>query len=332
MTSPSKDFFKLAKKGAPLPPPNAISHDALFAKSQVHAKRSIEAKELGRETDCQLWAATALELLAKAQLAGIHSCLAVEADKGNLNSLLEACGISTGSVVKAIGAADAYARLKHTVPNFTTPVFTECKKLADRRNAELHSGEAACASMPYQAWEGDFWNAADLILKSMGMDLQEWLGADAKAPKALLKAHHQAEAKAAKQRVKHHATEFKSTPDGKLGREKFELLVEKTRKQPIDLSVFHYLYAEYWHYKCPSCKTYGAVAGDETWEQEADDQSSADYGYQILERGYSPSEFHCPTCKLSLVGDDAVRAAGIDDEMIQEREVEISYEPEYGND
>lgn len=328
--STNKDFFKISKKGKKLPPPTALSHDALLAKSRLLAKRSVEAKQAGQDTDCQLWAAAALELLAKAQLAGIHPSLIVEAE--NNNSLLEANGISTGTAVRTIGAAVAYTRLKHTVPHFSTPVFEECKKLAERRNAELHSGDAAFAAMPYDAWEGDFWNAVDLILSSMDMGLQEWLGADAKTPKAMLKAYRQADAKAAKQRVRNHASEFKKTEPGKLGKEKFALFVSDTEKRPVSVKEFHYLYSHYWHHECPSCKTVGAVAGDEDWEEPADDQSSAEHGYQIIERGYLPSEFHCPTCGLSLVGDTAVNAAGITDGVVEVEEEEITYEPEYGND
>ena len=298
MSSSVKDIFKLSKKGKRLSVPNAISHEALLAKSKLHAKRSLEAKVAGSETECQLWAASALELLAKAQLAGIHPSLVVEAD--NTNSMLEASGISTGTPIKTIGAAVAYARLKHTVSHFSTPVHDECRRLADRRNAEIHSGDAACAAMPYEAWEGDFWNASDLILSSMDMDLREWLGADSKSPNSLLKEYRLAEKSMALQRVKHHATLFKSTQKGKIGREKFKELVEETLRMNPDLSHFHYLYVKYWHYPCPSCKTYGMAAGDESWEGKADDQSGADYGYVIIERAYTPSEFFCPTCKLSL--------------------------------
>lgn len=327
---PNKDFFKISRRGKKLPPPTALSHDALLAKSKLMAKRSVEAKEAGQDTDCQLWAAAALELLAKAQLAGIHPSLIVEAE--NTNSLLEANGIFTGTAVRTIGAAVAYTRLKHTVPHFSTPVFEECKKLAERRNAELHSGDAACAAMPYEAWEGDFWNAADLTLSSMDMDLQEWLGADAKTPKAMLNAYRQAAAEAAKQRVKHHASEFKKSDQGRFSKDKFSLLQAETKRRPVQAKDFRYVYANHWHHECPSCKTFGAVAGDEDWEELADDQSSAEYGYQIIERSYSPSEFHCPTCGLSLVGDTAVNAAGITEGVVEVEEEEITYEPDYGND
>ena len=326
----NKDFFKISKKGTRMAVPIALSYDALLAKSKLLAKRCVDAKQASLETECQLWAAGALELLAKAHLAGIHPSLVVESE--NTNSLLEACGIHTSTKVRTINASVAYARLNHTVSHFSTPVIESCKKLADRRNAELHSGEAACAAMPYDGWEGDFWNAADLILKSMDMDLQEWLGADAKAPKALLKAHRQAETNAAKQRVIHHASEFKKTANGRLGRDKFKLFRADTLKLPTDYSDFHYLYSNYWRHECPACKTWGTTAGDLTWEDKAEDQDEADYGYEIIERAFSPSEFHCPTCGLSLVGDAAVSAAGIIEDFIETKEIEIKYEPDYGND
>jgi predicted RNA-binding Zn-ribbon protein involved in translation (DUF1610 family) len=125
---------------------------------------------------------------------------------------------------------------------------------------------------------------------------------------------------------------FKKTEQGKLSKEKFALLVAETEKRPVSVKDFRYLYSHYWHHECPSCKTIGAVAGDEDWEELADDQSNADYGYQIIERGYLPSEFHCPTCGLSLVGDPAVNAVGITEGVVEVAEEEITYEPDYGND
>ncbi len=47
---------------------------------------------------------------------------------------------------------------------------------------------------------------------------------------------------------------------------------------------------------------------------------------------YTPSDFYCQTCELSLVGDTAVNAAGLNEPYIETNEEEIKYEPEYGND
>lgn len=309
--------------------PSSISYEPLLAKSKLFAKRCIEAKSLDMDIECQIWAALALELLGKASLAKIHPTLIVEVDKGNPNLLLEANGISTGTSVKTIGANDVYTRLKHTVEHFSTPVHAACKRLAERRNAELHSGDAACANIPYSSWEGEFWNASNLILQSMGMDLQGWIGADAKASRQVLDAYHQAEKTGANQRIQDHADEFK-----KLNFSKSKLLdlVKQSQESKIETTNFRYSYDHYWKAPCPSCNVYGVCGGDLEWEDDLDDQPASDFGYLWVERGYMTSEFYCPTCKLSLVGFDAINCAGIDQEHIEETEKELLYEPEYGND
>jgi hypothetical protein len=328
----NKDFFRLAKKRKLAPPPVAASYEGLLAKSKLQAKRSLAAKAVGEETECQLWAAGALELLAKAQLAGIHSSLVVESD--NPNSLLEANGVSTGTQVRTVAASVAYARLKHTVAGFTTPVHDECRRLAERRNAELHSGEAACASVPMSSWEGDFWNAAEIILVSMGMDLAEWLGTDSKSPAHLLKAYRQAKRDAAVQRVKQHYEAFGKAPEGKLKGKRFAELVASTaqRDPEAEAKNLHYLYTKYWHRECPACETMAVLGGDLDWEGAADDQSDADPGYEMIDRSYVPEELYCPMCRLSLVDTEALDAAGIDDAFEETVQEEMRYEPEYGND
>lgn len=309
--------------------PASISYEALLAKSKLFAKRSIEAKALNMDIECQIWAALALELLGKASLARIHPTLIIEVDKGNPNLMLEANGISTGTSVKTIGANDVYIRLKHTVEHFSTPVHAACKRLAERRNAELHSGDAACANISYESWEGEFWNASNLILQSMNMDLQGWIGADAKASRQVLDAYHEAELTAANQRILDHADEFKKS---NFSKSKFSDLMKQSQGSKIETNNFRYSYDHYWKAPCPSCKVYGLCGGDLEWEGDLDEQPALDFGYLWVERRYMTSEFYCPTCSLSLVGFDAINCSGIDQEYIEEVEKELLYEPEYGND
>jgi hypothetical protein len=54
--------------------PPAISAEALLGKSQLYASRALQAKASKDSEVYQIWAALALELLGKAQLAGIHPC------------------------------------------------------------------------------------------------------------------------------------------------------------------------------------------------------------------------------------------------------------------
>jgi hypothetical protein len=238
-------------------------------------------------------------------------------------------------MVRTIKAQDAYARLKHTVKHFGTPAYEDCRKLAERRNAELHSGEAAFSTMPPAAWEGPYWNSAELMLDSFKLSLDEWLGVDATTPKQVLKAMRAAKRDAAKERIKHAAEGFKKRPDGqKRGKAEIEKLREASKGfNPFDSrSQFHYLLSNYWLGECPACKCSGVLGGDSTFEDPADDQADADDGFEIVERGFNPVEFHCPTCGLVLVGEEALSVANLADEFIETEEREIEYGPEYGND
>lgn len=318
------------KKEQPVPP--ALAAEALLNKSRVFAKRSLVAKQAVENVESQLWAALALEVLGKAALASVHPSLIVAAE--NTNSLLEANGIKTGTAVKTIQGHEVYARLKHTVPHFGTPVFEDCKKLAERRNSELHSGESALATVPPEIWEGPFWNAADLILDSMNLSLDDWLGVDSKSPRKTLSAMRQAKKEAARQRIKQAAESFRKPGGKQRSKAEIESLRQKSRAfRAYEISdKLRYMLDDYWLWECPACESTGVVGGDLTSEQPADDQSYAEPGFEIVEREYEPAEFHCPTCKLHLVGDEALAVANMTDAHIEAEEREIEYEPDYGND
>lgn len=323
-----------AKKARQIPA--ALLPESLLEKSKRHAKRALAAKQSGDDDDYQLYAALALELLAKGSLAKIHASLVVKAE--NLNSLLEASGISTATTVRTIDAGEAYARLRHTVPSYTTPDLDACRRLAERRNAELHSGEAAFAAFPPDLWEGDFWHAAELILKSMSLTLDDWLGADARTPKALLQALRKAKRAAVKQRIERARTAFlEFKPDDKKKRTTKQIKQIRDDSKKLDpyarQHLFEYLAPEKWLETCPACEAQGIVGGEKAYEEPAEDQSDAEPGFEIVETGYYPLEFHCPSCELALIGNDEVLMAGIADDshyVLEERE--IQFEPDYGND
>lgn len=316
-------------------PPAALA-ESLLQKSKQYAKRALGAKHTGDVESYQLYAALAFELLAKASLASIHPSLVVKTD--NTNSLLEVNGISTGTVIRTIDANEAYARLRHTVTGYTSLDMDASRKLADRRNAELHSGEPAFASFPPNLWEGEFWHAAELVLGSMKLSLDDWLGADAKAPKEQLSALRKARASAVELRIARARVGFAEfKPDGKKKRTK------KSIQQIVDSSkhldpakyrhLFKYLTEREWLAECPACGAHGVVGGDKVFEESADDQSEAEPGFEYIEIGYYPLEFHCPTCGLELVGPEEVVLGGISEDgysTLVERE--IQFEPDYGND
>jgi hypothetical protein len=311
----------------------ALLPESLLGKARLYIGRALDAKGAKEEDLYQLWATMGLELLAKASLSRIHPSLVVESV--NPNSLLEANGISTGTAVRTIDAHVAFARLKHTVPHFGTPAFKACESLTARRNAELHSGQAAFVGIPLEVWEGDFWSAVELILGSMELDLDGWLGKNAKEPKKLLVHLAHVKSEAAKKRVAHAATMFEEDSSGRKRnkREKEELREASMKLHWFEHNDrFKYYSGKYWRQECPACKSSAFLAGDKVYEELAEDQDDMEPGYELVDIQYAPVEFLCPTCGLELDGETALAAVGLDETHEDQEEREIEYEPDYGND
>jgi hypothetical protein len=141
--------------------PPGITKEGLLAKSRVYVRRAFRAKQANDFDEYQLWASLALELLGKAALANIHPSLVV--DPLHYESLFAASGINISTDIKTITAKTLYARLVHLSKYFDTKVREFCDLISLRRNAELHSGEVPFQQMKPEAWEGRYWQAADII-------------------------------------------------------------------------------------------------------------------------------------------------------------------------
>lgn len=311
--------------------PVAISHEALFAKSQQFIAAAITSRGAEDVSAFPLSAALALELLAKAALANRHPSLIVDV-KRNENALLAAVGLPVETRVSTIGADAAYARLKHLHPGFSNNVYEACKKLADARNAHLHSGDIPFVGRDHQEWEPDFWYAAELILETMGKSFEDWLGAKGAAlSRTVLQEARVARESVVTIRLRTSKALFEKTYPSKKERE--SAIQESTLLALREIGRrFRGVFDDYWQVTCPACGSQGVVGGDHTETQVADDQESMDFGWERVEETYQAGEFFCPTCDLRLRTDDELRFAGIEGLRVEESEREIEWEPEYGND
>lgn len=130
-----------------------FNYDSLFNKSRQFVGKSVEARNAGQLGECQLWAANALELLAKSTLAKIHPALV--AAPQNDKSLLAACGVAAQSGFKnyrTINAKTAYTRIHRLSGSNSTFDHEFCSDIAERRSAELHSGETPYLDMKLDDW------------------------------------------------------------------------------------------------------------------------------------------------------------------------------------
>ena len=305
--------------------PPTLTKEGLLGKSKVYIIRAFRSKSAGDLDEYQLWASLALELLGKAALAGIHPSLV--ADPTHLESIFAASGVHIGTDIKTITAKTLYTRLRHLSKYFDTKVQQFCEQISLRRNAELHSGEAPFQQMRLQAWEGQYWHAAQIILDILSSSLEEWLGADqARAPLERIKQAEEAAVQAAVGRVTQAREHFGERP--KKDREK--AIEESETKQANHYpSLFSIVADREWAVECPSCAGKAFLAGlshgEEILEQdpEADDEQ--------VEKYYSAEELRCPVCDLHLDSRAEIEAVGVDADHTEVEFRERQYEPDYGN-
>lgn len=308
--------------------PIALQPGSLIAKSKVYIGRALARKSGGDLDEYQLWASLALELLGKSVLSSKHPCLIV--DPNHYQSLFASAGIVISTDVKTIAAHTLFERLRHLSPKFDDRAKTFAVGIAQRRNAELHSGDVPFRTMKLDAWEAQYWHGCSILLAISGSNLDEWLGADnAKAPNEVVEHAIRARKDAARVRLKNSAEDFNALKKS----ERETALFDASRKSAFHYSdLFTFLADAEWPVACPSCTGKAYLAGLQTGEEIKLDGDGESEAWETVEKTYSPEEFHCPVCGLQLQGFDELEIADLESEHIEEEEREMDYEPDYGND
>ena len=307
---------------------SALNKDALYAKSQLYIRKALARKELGELDEYQLWASLSLELLGKSALSNIHPSLI--ADPQHYQSLFAAAGINASSDIKTITAKTLFERLQHLIDPFDNKVKDFCNQVANRRNAELHSGDAPFAATRTAKWESEFWYSMDIILQYMNKSLDDWLGAsDAATPQSILDSAKEAKKNSIETRVKRCSEAFNE----KKKSEREALLLKAKQHNANDYPRLFKNYSESaWPCECPACEASAFVVG-EMVEEEVIDTTPDEYGmWETVERYFTGERFLCPTCGLELNGYDELTYADVDPEYSDTDEREMEYEPDYGND
>jgi hypothetical protein len=305
----------------------AINGDALHAKSKVYIGRALARKGNGDLDEYQLWASLALELLGKSALARQHPSLVV--DPNHWKSMFVAAGVNITTDVKTIAAKTLFERLAHLVPRFDETIQKFCQDIAERRNAELHSADLPFRTMRLEAWEARYWHACDTILQQMVSSLEQWLGAnDARAPRQLLEEAAEALSAAVELRVEASKVRFGELKKVERERLAGEAALRQPQQQADLFKVFH---DEIWIKKCPACKCRAFMAGEQTGEDISEEHD--EYAvWELVEREFVGREFCCPSCELTLVGSEEIEAASLDCIYKDQKQREMEYEPDYGND
>ena len=307
----------------------AFEREPLWLKSRVLIDRALRGRDNRDYFEFYIWAVVALELLGKAALAGIHPSLV--ADPSHFPSLLASSWPQASTTTfKSITAKTLYERLRLIVPGFDEPMKREALLMAERRNAEIHSGEAPTQGLDPDVWVPAFWKAANTLLMFQGATLEEWLGREegTRIRVVLSDAAALGEQSVRARIARHQAAWDANHPIG--SQERVEATAQAMAR-PIPPRYYHTGDAHE-ESTCPACQTKAWLFGYEIGEEITGNHLDEDGYVEFVRKEYSAEEFRCPQCGLTLEGVDEIAYTDLPPEFWTEDIREPDYEPDYGND
>jgi hypothetical protein len=270
---------------------------ALFNKAERYVQH-MSAHD-SDEWEYALWSSLALEFLARAALANVSPALLAEADK-SWASLYHSLGFTPTEerfTPKSIIVSETFRRLTAILPTFTKELENFGILHIGRRNSELHSGEAAFDGVKGSAWQPRFYQTCEVLLSSMGMTLQDFVGEnEAKVAQKLITAAADDSAKAVKGEVEAHKKVWQAKP-------------EKEREKLIAQAAVWAIRQTGHRVECPSCTSNALVVG----EPVAPPVQRLNDGEITETQEHLPNHFECIACGLKVTGLSRLAVVGLGD-------------------
>lgn len=296
-------------------------YDGLVGKARVYFKR---ADAVGKADDdaFAIWLLLGLEFLLRAPLARVNPMLLADP---NGEAVMHAAGFPAGPDAKdpkSIQIATAIVRLRRMIPEFTSDRESDAGILAALRNRELHTSEAALASIDVSLWLPRFTRVAEVVCDHLGLRATDIVGDEVmRQGRALVDAEDKKLSHEVATRIEAAAAFVE-----KLSEEEVASRYEDSRawRARADVVV-----------KCPGCELDVALEL-ETIRTTNERLDEGEISRDIISVAHS---VECPVCGLRLANTAEVKAAGLpqqhtrtDIESFEDRYLSF-YEPDdYGND
>lgn len=280
------------------PTPAAYDPEALYTKAERYIQ---QMSELDSDSwEYALWSSLALEFLARAALANVSPALLAETDKGSWSSLLYAVGFTPNEekfIPRSIAIAEVFKRLVTLVEDFVKEHESFGILHTGMRNAELHSGVAAFEGVKGSTWQPRFYRTCAVLLASMGMTLEDFLGEDeASVAQKLIDAAADESAKAVKGDIEAHKKVWLATDQGEREKLAAQAAVWATRQNGHRVD-------------CPACASQALLYGEPV--SAPTKKFSED---EIIEtQEYLPNQFECIACRLKIAGLSRLAVVGLSD-------------------
>jgi len=271
--------------------------NALFAKALRYVEHMGELDS--DDWKQALWSSLSLELLARAALANVNPILLADTER-SWASLYSALGFTPTEekfAPKSIPVNEVFKRLSAILPTFTKEYESFGIQHTGRRNAELHSGEAAFEGVKGSSWQSRFYQTCQVLLASMGMTLEDFVGVH--------------EAKIASQLIAAVADESAKAVIGDVSAHKRVWLAkEQTERDTLATQAALWANRQIGHrVTCPACGSPALVVG----EPVAAPLQKLN-GDEITEtQEHLPNRFECIACALKIAGLSRLAAAGLAD-------------------
>ncbi|MFE6357501.1 hypothetical protein ACFVOO_32105 [Streptomyces rochei] len=309
---------------------NPFDHDALWTKAKLFLNRAMD--DDFRSFDEQaLWAALALELLAKAALARVSPLLIAEPNEEGTN-LLIASGLVKGEArFTSVRAKTLMARCHKAFKPFDQ---AEAMKIINGRNEYLHSSGTGFMAIPPHSWWPRYWAQAAVLVTALDRDMEELVGI---AREIEVTKHLERNAKNIEQRTEALIERAKQRRQQRLdGSLPAKVAAEWKSAQYLSASMSHSEAAT-----CPACELTGLLEGEEAIAEDihyprfggyTDEGESYYLDDGSVSLTISADHFSCAGCQLVLNSYELIRQAGLPTEFDAEGDFDDYQEPEYGND
>lgn len=298
-------------------------HEALWVKAKLFVNRAMDDDESRSFDEEMLWAALALELLAKAALARVSPLLIAEPTEDGTN-LLIASGLVQGEArFTSVRAKTLFTRCQRAFKPFSA---AEAMSVTNARNEYLHGGAIGFTAIPQDAWWPRFWAQAAVLITALDRDIEEFVG----SREPLVSKHLEQNARNIEHRtetlIERARQRLAQLRDGTL-----PARIAAEWKPGRDLS------ARLGHWDsetCPACGAEGMLEGDQVLEAEVEwEQVGVDDYERTVTLTVASDYFSCPTCQLVLDRYDLIEQAGLATSFsaIGDQD-DVFEEPDYGND
>lgn len=263
------------------------SKDSLLAKARIlFDKAFLEDRD---DIFFGLLNAIALELLERAAIANISPTLLADNDEHQRN-ILYALGNPKGNPLpKSIATARVISLCEELIDDFDKKCRNICFSMANRRNAEAHSGEMAFIEFGSDQWLGDLFYVCNILSKSLNISLSDLFNDKiAEEAKMIITANEDNIKNKVMKEIEQRRNIFKS--DSENNPHIIEQKIEENLKN-IDLLSHEGYHKE----RCPSCGNFGLVSGKESGETKRYIDNNIEVLKNIISTG-----FQCNVCGLKL--------------------------------